>query len=262
MGAPRAAAPVGRERGTSGQRDFTAAFFWGFLGYFHLCASSCAERKTKSGGCKRWSSLKSQDMEERLLVLIKNHLLAKSGGVLGALAMTGPAGKGSLQEPPPSAARLGGGCPTGGLCSPTPPGAEHRGATPTATRSRTRSRARFALAANFCPRSIKALQRQARGLGAIAARNQLYYICPHYSHALCRRPSLPPRRWGSSPLSSLPPPPPPSFLSAPHPEHTPGRRAGSASLTPAPLCTPFSCGPPSASSSDNGGGVLRSKEKG
>lgn len=128
---------------------FFFLFFWGFLGYFHLCASSCAERKTKSGGCKRWSSLKSQDMEERLLVLIKNHLLAKSEGVLGASAMTGPAGKGSLQEPPPGAARLRGGCPTGGAPLPLPPGAEHHGATPTATRSGTRSRARLALAAIF-----------------------------------------------------------------------------------------------------------------
>lgn len=74
---------------------------------FHLRVSSCAGRKTKGGGCEQWSSLKGRGTEQRLLVLIKNHPLAKFEGVSGAWAWTGPAGNGFRGETGTGAA----GCP-------------------------------------------------------------------------------------------------------------------------------------------------------
>lgn len=59
---------------------------------FHLAVSSCAARKTEGRGCEQWSSLKGRGAEQHLLVLIKNHPLAKFDGVSGAWARTGPAG--------------------------------------------------------------------------------------------------------------------------------------------------------------------------
>lgn len=177
--APHPAAPgPGGERRRCGFTAASVFSFWRFLGSFHLRASRCAERKTKGGRWKRWSSPESQDTAERRLVLIKNHSLATSEGVLGAAAAAGPEGKDrseSLSQTLPH------GTPQPG---PAVPQRRHPRPSPLPT------------CALFAPAPISAPIPQLR-----APHNGLCELCPHYP----RTPSTAP----------APQPPAPSFPAFP-----------------------------------------------